>query len=705
MINFPKWIIIVFSHFLASNVIAQKIITPLPAPKAIKTAIVKEIHDTTLTDNYAWLRDKENPAVMPYLEEENDYTERVMAPQKALRKTIYDEIRGRIKETDLTVPFLMNGYYYYRKTIVGKDYPYYCRKKDSVNNKEEILLDINQLAKDHAYFDVYDFKVSPDNQWMAYFVDTIGNYETHIRFKNLISGETLSEGVEKVESFAWAADSQHFFYSIQDEVTNRSYKVFRHKINTLDKAPKELFHEKDERFDVYVSLSKSGEYVFMGTSSDESREVYFLNAKKPKRQFQLIHPRETNHRYYVYQHGKQLYIRTNKDAVNFKLITTDIKRPAQKYWKDFIPHREDVELQGLTIFRNYLVVLENKAALRQVRIISWKDKSEHYLKLKDDIYYLRLTGNMEVETDFLRFNYESMKTPSAIYDYHMYTKAKHLKKQQEILGGYEEKKYETKRIWAEARDGTKVPISLMYRKDLIKEEGNPVFLTAYGAYGYSSYTYFSLPRISLVDRGFIIATAHVRGGSDLGQEWYLQGKLLHKKNTFYDFIDCANHLVEEGYTQEGMITAYGASAGGLLMGAIANMRPELFKTIVLDVPFVDMMNTMMDSSIPLTTQEYEQWGNPNEKAFFDYMLSYSPYDNIKAQDYPNMLFLTGVNDEQVGYWEAAKMVAKLRAYKTDNNLLLLNTEMEAGHGGVSGLYGWIDEVALTYAFILKTYEQ
>jgi oligopeptidase B len=676
----------------------------LQPPDCKKIPKTDTVHGKVLTDNYYWLKDRDNPGVLEYIKAENSYTEEMMKPTRKFQKKLYKEILSRIKQTDMSVPYKLRGYWYYDKTEKGKDYPIYCRKKDSLTNKEEVLLDVNEIIKKHNYYDIDDYEISINNELMAYYVDKIGNFEYEIHFKDLKSGTPISDTLRSVTSLVWANDNKTLFYSIQDSTTNRSYKVFKHTLGQPDGQDELIYHEKDSIYDVYLNKSKSEQYIFLNSSSKEQSEVRYLNANTPDKAFKIIHPREKGHLYYVFHYEDKFYIASDKDAINYRLMEVRTDSPSIENWKEVIPHREDVMLVYIDIFNDYLVLTENHRGIYKIRIKNWITGEDNYIPFEEETYDAGTYINPDFNTKALRYMYSSLRIPYSIYEYNMETREQRLLKRKEVLGGYDPSQYESERLWAVAGDSTKVPISIVYKKGLQKNGENPVYIEGYGAYGSNSYPDFLSWRLNLLDRGFIYAIAHVRGGSDLGKQWYYDGKLLKKKNTFTDFIACAEHLIKEGYTSEGLIVAEGSSAGGLLAGAVVNMKPELFKAVILNVPFVDVINTMLDPNMPLTTEEYEEWGNPNEKEYFDYILSYSPYDNIVKQDYPSMLFLTGMTDEQVSYWEPAKMTAKLRDMKTDNNKLLLKVELSSGHWGVSGRYGYYKEIAFEHAFILTQFD-
>lgn len=676
----------------------------LPQPPVAKI-IPKELtaHGHTRIDNYYWLNNREDTAVINYLQAENEYLEAVMKPVAALREKLYEEMKGRIKEQDESVPYFLRGYYYITRYEQGAEYPIYTRKKGTLEAAEEIMLDVNQTAKGHAYCQVAGLTVSDDNRMLAYAVDTVSRRIYTLYFKDLQTGEILSDIIPNTTgNVAWAADNKTVFYSRQDLQTLRSYQIWKHVIGTDPKDDKLIYEEKDETFNVGVYRSKSNKYLFIFSSSTLTTEARFLNAAQPDGKFTVFLARERGHEYAIDHAGDKFYIRTNWQAENFRLMEADEKAVGSKQlWKELIPHRSDVFVESFDVFKNYLVVEERKEGLIRLRVRPWRNPAdEYYVDFGEPAYTAGLGTNPEFNTDVLRYGYTSFTTPNSVYDYDMATRTKKLLKQQEVLGGFNSADYQTERLYATARDGVKVPISLVYKKGFQKDGKSPLLLYGYGSYGYSTDVYFSSNRLSLLNRGFAFAVAHVRGGQEMGRQWYENGKLLKKKNTFYDFIDCAKFLIAEKYTSPEHLYANGGSAGGLLMGAVANMAPELFKGIIADVPFVDVVTTMLDETIPLTTSEYDEWGNPNDKTYYDYMLSYSPYDNVERKAYPNLLVTTGLHDSQVQYWEPAKWVAKLRAMKTDNNLLLLKTNMEAGHSGASGRFAPLKEVALEYAFLL-----
>jgi len=711
----------------------KKIILPLMAAAAVacsekkddcncnvdmKPPVAKKIpqefteHGNKRIDNYFWMRlsddqkeagsaDQQTQDVLDYLNAENAYTEAMMKHTETFQKNLFEEMKGRIKEDDESVPYKLNGYYYITRYEKGKEYPIHTRKKESLDAKEEIILNVNELAEGHAYYSA-SFNVSPNSKMMSFSEDTVSRRQYTIRFKNLETGEILNESIPNtVGAVAWANDNKTIFYTKNDPVTLRAFQIYKHEIGKPVSEDKLIYEEKDDTFYTYVYGTKSERFIMIGSSSTMSSEVWFLDANQPDGEFKLIQKREKGLEYSVEDYEDKFYIVTNHNgATNFKLVSTPIAKPSKENWKDEIAHRIETRLEGIDIFKDFLVVEERTNGLNHLRIINKKENNEHYLKLDEEAYSIYSSTNLEYNTNILRYGYASLTTPNSTFDYNMATKERVLLKEQQVLGGkFDKNNYEAKRYFAKAQDGTMVPISLVYKKGIKLDGTNPTLLYGYGSYGASMDVYFSSVRLSLLDRGFVFAIAHIRGGEDMGRQWYEDGKLLKKKNTFTDFIDCAEFLIEKKYTSTKHLYAQGGSAGGLLMGAVVNMRPELWNGIVAQVPFVDVINTMLDETIPLTTGEFDEWGDPKEKEYYDYMLSYSPYDNVKAQNYPNMLVTTGYWDSQVQYWEPAKWVAKLRELKTDNNKLLMKCNMEVGHGGASGRFESLKEVALEYAFL------
>jgi len=658
------------------------------------------LHGDTRTDNYYWLNQRDNPEVIEYLKAENAYKEKMMKHTEKLQKKLYKEIVGRIKKTDRSVPYLDNGYYYYHRYEKGEEYPIYARKKGSVEAEEEIMLNVPEMAKGYSFYQVRGLSGSTNNQVLAFGVDTVSRRKYTIHFKDLETGKLLADKIPNTTGSAtWANDNKTVFYVVKDS-TLRPHKVMRHMLGTDPSQDVEVWHEKDNTFGTYVGKSKSDKYIIIGSNSTLSTEARILDADDPAGTFKVFQKREPDHEYSIYHFEDKFYIRTNWKAKNFRLMETDAAKTEKKYWKEVISHRDDVLLNGIDVFKDYLVISERKDGIRQIRVMGQRNEKDYYLDFEEDVYVTYTTHNLEFDTDNLRFMYSSLTTPQTTYDYNMNTREITLLKQEEVVGKFDPSDYKTERLWATADDGTKTPVSLVYKKGISKDSQNPCLLYGYGSYGASMDPRFSSARLSLLNRGFVYAIAHVRGGSEMGRSWYEHGKLLTKKNTFTDFIDCAEYLIEKKYTNPDKLFAMGGSAGGLLIGAVVNMRPDLFKGVLALVPWVDVVTTMLDESIPLTTSEFDEWGNPKDKEYYKYMLSYSPYDNVKAQDYPAMLVTTGLHDSQVQYFEPTKWVAKLRDKKTDDNLLVMDIDMESGHGGTSGRFKRFKRTALEYAFML-----
>lgn len=679
----------------------------IQVPMAKMIPVNLEKHGDIRTDNYFWLRERDNPEVIEYLNKENEYYERMTAHTKEFQGRLFNEMKARIKEDDSSVPYKLNGYWYLTRYEKGKDYPIYARKKETLDAPEEILFDVNELAKDYEYYHLAGLNVSPDNKLIAFAVDTVSRRKYTIRVKNLETGKILPVEIENTTGGStWANDNRTLFYTRKDELTLRSDKIYKHILGKDVEQDKLVFHEEDETFNTYVYKSKSRRYIIVGSGSTLTNEYRFLDADHPEKEFTLVQPRQRGLEYSISHFEEHFYILTNKDgATNFKLMKTHVNKPGKENWEDVIPHREDVLLEDLDLFRKYLVVSERSEGLNQIKIMRWDGTRSYYIPFDNETYTAYTSINPDFDTEILRYSYNSMTTPTSIIDFNMDTREKTVLKEHEVLGGqFDKENYVSERIWARAKDGTRIPMSMVYRKGLKKDGKNPVLQYAYGSYGSTIDPYFSTVRLSLLDRGFIFVLAHVRGGEYLGRQWYEDGKLLKKKNTFTDFIDCSLFLIEQNYTSPEHLYASGGSAGGLLMGTVVNMAGHLYKGVIASVPFVDVVTTMLDESIPLTTGEYDEWGNPNLKEYYDYMRSYSPYDNVLAQNYPNMLVTTGLHDSQVQYWEPAKWVAKLRELKTDSNILLLHTNMEAGHGGASGRFEALKEVAEEYAFLLDLEE-
>lgn len=669
------------------------------APLAPKKPYVHETHNDQREDPWFWLRERENPEVIEYLNAENEYLEEVMKPLSSFREQLFQEMKSRIKESDQSVPYFKKGYWYYTRFEEGKEYPYYCRKKENLEAEEEIMLDVNLLAEGHDYFQVSGMSLSPDNRFLAYGVDTVSRRLYTIRVRDLHTGNDLDIRIENTSGYApWSADGAFLFYTLKDAQTLRSCQVWRFNLHEGSSAL--CYTEEDETFVCGVGKSKSERYLMISCHSTLTSEFLILDADQPKGDFRVFAERTRGIEYSVAHFENRFYVLSNWEAQNFRLMECPETQTERNFWKEVIPHREDTLLEGIELFRHFMVLDERHKGLTRLRIIEHGSGEEHYLNFGEETYSAGISVNPEYDTDLLRFGYTSMTTPSSTYDYHMRTREKTLLKQQEVLGDFDPEGYHAERLYMKARDGVEIPVSLVYAKKFGPSPETPLLLYAYGSYGHSMDPYFSSVRLSLLNRGFIFAIAHIRGGEDLGRAWYEDGKLLRKKNTFNDFIDCALGLMDRSYTSAAHLYAMGGSAGGLLMGAVINDRPDLFHGVVAQVPFVDVINTMLDESIPLTTGEYDEWGNPNDPEYYEYMKSYSPYDNVKAQDYPNLLVTTGLHDSQVQYWEPAKWVAKLRDLKTDQNLLLLHTNMSTGHGGASGRFESLKEVALEYAFLL-----
>ena len=685
----------------ASTFLAAQDAAPQP-PMATK--IPKA--DTTLgdvrNDDYFWLRDKTDPDVIDYLDAENEYTEAIMKDTDSLQSKLYNELVARIKETDLSVPERIDGYYYYSRTEQGKDYPIYCRKQGSLLGTEEVLLDQNILAEGIGYFDVGGFSVSPNHELLAYTVDTTGSEVYALYIKNLVTGELLPDRVPNVgTSIAWANNNQTLFYDVIDE-TYRPYRVYRHQLGTEAKSDTLIFEEPDDHYFLEVSRTRDKHWIMISLGSKTSAEAWYLDANTPMGTFKVVEPRTPDMEYYVYPHGERFFILTNDNAMNFKVVEAAAGDPARKNWKDYLPYNEKIKIDALYVFKDHLVVQQRQNGLQEVKVINLADNSSHNVEFPEQTYSVAGGANPEYETNVLRFSYQSMTTPKSVYDYDLNNRTRELLKTTDVLGGFDPNNYQSERAFATASDGVKVPVAIVYRKDKFKKDGtNPLYLYGYGAYGDPLDPWFSSNRISLLDRGIVFAIAQTRGGGEMGRQWYFDGKLLNKKNTFTDFIACAEHLIAEKYCAKDKVIANGASAGGLLIGAITNMRPDLWRAVIGDVPFVDVINTMLDPTIPLTITEWEEWGDPSQEKYYSYMKSYSPYDNVVAKDYPNILITTSLNDPRVGYWEPSKWCAKLRANKTDKNLLLYKINMDAGHGGASGRYQQFHEIAFEYAFVLK----
>ncbi|MFO7872878.1 MAG: S9 family peptidase [Bacteroidales bacterium] len=668
------------------------------APKHEKELVT---HGDTRIDPYYWMNDRDDPEVIDYLEAENAYLDEMMGHTEDLQKTLFQEMKNRIREDDQSAPYFSNGYYYYVRYEEGGEYPIYCRKPGSLDAEEEVMLDVNKLAEPHPYFNVGDYDVSLDNRWMAFTADTVGRRQYTINVKDLATGEVFSTGIANAGGdVVWAADNQTFFFTSIDPNTLRYERIQRYNF-FHDEEPEEVYYEADETFYyIGVSRTKDDRYLRINANSTLTTEVWLLDANEPSGEFEVFQPRQRDLRYSVASYNGKFFVLTNHEAENFRLMETRKDQTTIEHWKEVIPHRSDVLLEDIELFDDFLVVQERERGLRQLRIINRLTDKSHYIPFEEEAYTARIGVNAEMSTPVLRFNYTSPTTPSTTYDYHMGEGERTLVKQQEVLGDFDPDDYETRRFYATARDGVDVPLTIVYKKGIERDGKNPLLLYGYGSYGSSADPRFNRNALSLLDRGFLYAIAHVRGGQELGRQWYEDGKLLNKKNTFNDFIDCAEFLIEKEYTSPEHLYARGGSAGGLLMGAVINQRPDLFNGVIAAVPFVDVVTTMLDESIPLTTAEYDEWGNPNDPEYYEYMLSYSPYDNITEQAYPNLLVTSGLHDSQVQYWEPSKWVARLRDHHTGDNLILLYTNMEAGHGGASGRFQRLRELAREYAFLL-----
>lgn len=682
------------------------------APVAKKVEHVHKIHGDERKDNYYWMKlsdeqkNAENPdqatnEVVDYLNSENDYTNNVMSHLKPFEEKLFEEIKGRIKETDMSVPYKENGYFYVTRFEKGKEYPIYSRKKGSLDADEEILLNVNELAKGHDFFNVGGRSVSPNNKILAFGEDNLSRRIYTLKFKNLETGEMMEDEIPATSGSAvWANDNKTIFYSVKDPVSLRSYKIFKHTLGTPSSADKEVFHETDDTYISFVYKTKSKKYIVIGSYATVSQEYRVLDADKPDGAFKVFTPRERGLEYSISHFEDKWFVKTNKDgAKNFKLMTTPVNSTSKDNWKDKIAHRGDVLLEGVEMFQKYMVLSERIDGITKLRVMSESNNIDRYIDFGEAACLMYTSVNPDFDTDVLRIGYTSLTTPNSTFDYNMSTEEKELLKQQEVLGDFSSDNYRSERIKVKARDGVEVPVSLVYHKDTKIDGSAPCLLYGYGSYGSSMDPYFSSVRLSLLNRGFVFAIAHIRGGEEMGRHWYEDGKLLNKMNTFNDFVDCGKYLVANDYSDKNNLFAMGGSAGGLLMGAVINQAPEIWKGAVAQVPFVDVVTTMLDETIPLTTGEYDEWGNPNEEKYYNYMKSYSPYDNIEAKDYPALLVTTGYFDSQVQYWEPAKWVAKLRDMKTNDAPLLFKTNMGAGHGGASGRYERFKEVATEYAFI------
>ena len=693
MKNLTQLLILVTTLTACSSEIAS---SPASAPAPAKRPVTLEIHDDSRVDDYFWLRERENPEVIAYLEAENAYTDEVLGPYKGLQGVLIDEMKARIQPDEESAPYKRGDYLYYVRYVEGSEYPIYARKRESLDAPEQVLLDVNALAGDADYFSVRGFSVSPDDRIAAYGVDAVGRRFYDLYFLDLETGRLLSDKIDDTTSnFEWANDSQTILYGKQHPETLRSYQVLRHKLGEPHDTL--VYQEDDETNYLFLSKSLSSASFYLTSTQTLSTEVRYLNADSPEGTPTLFLAREEDHEYFVTDGADRFYVITNDNAKNFKVMEAPLEDTSKTAWKEVVPHRDTALVENVDVFRDYVVVTIVENGLTQMEVIERASGETRRINFDEEVYTASSDDNYEFDTQLFRYAYESLTTPESTYDYNLGTESHTLIKERAVLGGFDRINYRTERLFATARDGTRVPVSIVYRKGL---EKNPLLQYAYGSYGRSTYPYFSSDRLSLLDRGFIFAIAHIRGGSEMGREWYYDGRQLKKKNTFTDFIDVSKHLIDAGYTSSEHLYAYGGSAGGLLIGAVVNMAPELYKGVYAAVPFVDIVTTMLDEDIPLTSGEWDEWGDPNEKEYYEYMLSYSPYDNVQKTEYPNILVTTGLHDSQVQYWEPAKWVAKLREYKIDDNLLVLKTDMSAGHGGKTGRFRRLEDTALYYSFFL-----
>jgi oligopeptidase B len=672
-------------------------------PVAKKEPKILKIHGYEITDNYAWLKDrkaKDNPEIIKYLEDENAYTETYRKPHAAFGDRLYQEMLGRIKQSDESVPYKMGDHWYFNRTEEGKQYPVYLRSRSRDGKDAEVVLDQNQMAEGHKFFSIDEFDVSDDGNILAFSTDTVGYRQYTLQFKDLRTGEILPDRIERVTSVAWATDNSHVIVVTEDDVSKRSDKMWRHEVGTDNTEL--VYEERDLLFNLGAERTRDKKIIIATSFAKTRRETRYVNADQPFSDWKVVLPRETNHEYAVDHYNGEFYITTNKEAENFRVVRAPVSDPSEKNWTDFVAHNPAIKIEGTDFFKDHAIVSELENGLEYLRVISMNSKATaHRIATPEEVYTMGMGTNPEFDTSAIRYTYSSMITPSSTFEFDMVTGTSTLLKQQEIPSGYDKSQYETKRLWAVARDGVKVPISIVWKKGTKLDGSAPMLLYAYGSYGLSMPPNFSTNRLSLVDRGMIFAIAHIRGGSELGERWRQDGRMFKKLNTFYDFVDSAKWLIANKYTSADRLVIQGGSAGGMLMGGVVNMSPDTFKAAIVQVPFVDVMNTMLDDTLPLTTEEWIEWGNPNEKEAFDYMIRYSPYDNIKAQNYPDMLIEISLNDSQVPYWEGAKFAAKIRDVKTDNNIILLKTNMGAGHGGSSGRYDRLKEIAFEYAYALN----
>jgi oligopeptidase B len=684
-----------FTKTMAQDGNSAMMLQPPPTEKKPK---ITEINGDKLVDNYFWIREKSNPAVIAHLEAENTYAAAVMKPTEPLQEKLYNEILSHIKQTDVNVPYRWGEYFYYTRTVEGKQYPIYCRKQGTLDAPEQILLDLNELAKGQKFMSVSSFVPSDDGTLLAYSTDNTGYRQYTLQVKNLRTGELLPERIERVDDMAWATDNKTIFYVTEDPVSKRNDKFFRHALGS-DKYDL-IYEEKDELFDIGTERSRDKAVIMLGAFSKTSTEFRYIPADNPNAEWKTIIARQPEHEYDVDHRGNQFYIRTNKDAKNFRVVMAPVSDPSEKNWKELVAHRPAVKVEGIDLFADHAVLSEWENGLQQIEIIDLKTNKRHRVEFPEPVYATGVGPNREFNTSVVRYNYQSLVTPGSVFDYDMNSRKATLLKQTEVPGGFDRANYKSERVFAAASDGTKIPMSVVYRRNVKLDGSAPMLLYGYGSYGLSIPPTFSASRLALLDRGVIYVIAHIRGGGELGEPWREAGRMMKKMNTFTDFIACAEHMTKQKYTSSDRLVIQGGSAGGLLMGAVTNMRPDLFKAVVAQVPFVDVLNTMLDASLPLTTSEYIEWGNPNEKAAYDYMKKYSPYDNVHKANYPAMLVKVSLNDSQVPYWEGTKFVAKIRDLKTDHNPLILKVNMGAGHGGASGRYDAIHETAFDFAFML-----
>ncbi len=694
-------IIILFVVFFGACDTTPKRATGVEPPAPEKKPVELTNHGHTRIDNYYWLNERDNTEVIEYIEAENEYLEKMMAHTEPLQDRLYNEMRGRQKEDDMSVPYKKDDYYYYTRYEEGSEYPIYCRRKGSMDAKEEIVIDANKKAEGHSFFILTGVTMSPDHRSVAFAVDTVGRRMYTIYFKDLQTGNILDEKLSDVTSnLEWSNDNQTIYFTHQDPQTLRSYQIYRYEVGLPAEQAELVYEEDDETFRSWVSKTKSDEYIIITSRSTVSTEQHVLPSNDPHGAFRVIQPRQRDLEYCIDHADELFYIRTNLDAPNYKLMITPVDRTRKENWTEFIPHNDDILLERVEIFNEFIAIGERKEGMDHIRIMDRETEESHYLNFEEEAYTVRIGQNPVFDTEELRYVYTSLTTPNSTYDYNIRTGEHTLLKQTVVPGDFSPGDYVTERLFTTADDGTNIPISLVYRKGIEKDGTNPMLVYGYGSYGATMRPWFNSNRLSLLDRGFIYALAHVRGGQEMGRHWYEEGKLLNKKNTFTDFIACTEILQDQGYSSPEKTFAMGGSAGGLLMGAVVNMRPELYQGIIATVPFVDVVTTMLDDRIPLTTQEYDEWGNPNDPEYYDYMLSYSPYDNIREQEYPHMLITSGLHDSQVQYWEPTKWTAKLRDYNAGDSVIMLYTNMDAGHGGASGRFEGLREVALQYAFLL-----